>query len=124
MFAVRSLDQGQAAFDGMQLVQSDIDYAMENVRRVDVIGVTEELKTFIKALGVQFGWQFRQMWHVNYSPKYEFSPEFIERVTADLKLDIEFYRRVRSLYEERKRALIAQCGGSLPLNIKEKGVRL
>lgn len=124
MFAIRSLEQGKTAFDGIELRESDIEYAMKNVRRVDVIGVTEELKTFIRILGVQFGWQFRRMEHVNYSPEYEFSPEFIDRVRADLKLDIEFYRRVRSLYTERKRALIAQCGGSLPLNIKEKGVRL
>jgi hypothetical protein len=80
------------------------DRAVANVRCLDFIGLFDEVESDIRRLGAQFGFEFREVPHMNRSRVLDVPQSLRERIAANNAEDMAFYEEVRGIYETRRSA--------------------
>jgi hypothetical protein len=111
-FAVRDIDTGRTLFEHRPLTRDDVDYALDNVRRLDILGLTEEFDVALGMLQERFGWSFARSVRINQTEAVDLPAGLEERIAEDLELDRVFYEGVLREYAERKRAYLGRAPGA------------
>jgi len=77
--------------------QRHLDRALAALEQIDVIGVSEDFKPFVRRLEEHFGWDLGEPLEVNRTADYDIPAALVERVWEDNQLDLELYARAREL---------------------------
>lgn len=104
-FTLRSLDGAKTVLDPQPLAAGDIERAVQQVRTLDFIGLTEDFDDSIRRLWKRYEWPLQEVLRVNQTKDCEIPDGLEERLEAVLQPEIEFYRAVRQLYYERKESV-------------------
>jgi hypothetical protein len=80
-----------------------LERAKENLKLLDVLGLTSEFPMFVRDLERAFGWKFRRVVRMHEAPeKQDRVPDALRnRIREDLEYDIRFYDHVVRVWEER-----------------------
>jgi hypothetical protein len=93
----------------MQVIDVDparLALAKDNLARVDVVGLTEQLDDFLDLVTERFDWRLRRGARLNAAPSADdavVSASFRRRIEQDNAIDVEFYEYAKALVEEQRR---------------------
>jgi hypothetical protein len=106
MFAMTKSDPLESALDVIDVDESRLALAIENLEQVHVIGLQERYNEFIAELRDRFHWNFEAIPNQRVGIESgNVSAAFRRRIAIDNAADMEFYRYGRHLYELRKKEL-------------------
>jgi hypothetical protein len=105
MFSMMVEDAPTSYMEVIDVDESRLALAKENLAKVDVVGLTEAYSDFLSELRERFGWQVPPGRRVNASPRDgsdEPSEALLRRIADDNAIDIEFYEYAKQLVEQRR----------------------
>lgn len=96
--AVLEADRADLTATSQPVSDEQFTTAVENLERLDVVGVTEQLDRFTDALGLRLGLDLGAVGRVNATPApAEVDPAFAARIRRDNPADVELHDRARRL---------------------------
>jgi hypothetical protein len=87
--------------------QARLERAMQNLERIDVVGVQEQFDALCDELEIRFGWDLGAPRFANRTEKRPVSDALRERIAEDNAMDGELYRFAQELIERRRSAAAA-----------------
>ncbi len=104
MFALTPDDLEAGMLTALDFEEAHLKLAKQNLRKVHVVGLTEEYDNFCTRLTGRFGWKFEKILHYNKSKTAsdQISEAFRNRIIEDNAPDIRFYRFAADLIETRR----------------------
>jgi hypothetical protein len=107
IFGMTADDRLESYMDVIEIDDRRLDIAMENLVRVDVLGIHEHYDEFLRELRERFGWRFDRGGNRRVSREnWEVSPGLRQRIAEDNAADVAFYEHARRLREQRRRARV------------------
>jgi hypothetical protein len=101
-FAMTKSDRLKNYMDVIDLDAERFEIAKQNLEKVDVIGLQDDLPRLYRELNRRFDWSFGQVEDQHVSPQIEVSTSFRDRIAADVALDSELYEFAHQLVESRR----------------------
>lgn len=93
---------GPAPIEIIDVDESRLEQARENLSTVDVVGLTEEYGDFLVELEGRFGWRTKRVRRRNTSERVDVPASLRRRIEQDQALEIEFYESGRRLVRRRR----------------------
>lgn len=103
IFSLGPDDKFEAYIDCITVDEGRLEIAKENLRKLDVLGLTERYDDFLHTLEVDYGWEVTEIepQNISFEEHYVISDELIARIIADNAIDIAFYEYGVELWSER-----------------------
>ena len=92
-----SVETFAASTGVIQVDQSRLATAKENLSAVEVVGVTERYDHFLKRLADEYEWKVKSIPHRHSGEDDKIAPDFRERIARDNEFDMELYDFALSL---------------------------
>lgn len=105
LFCMSSADQPTGYMQEIDVDESRLALAKENLARIDVLGLTERYDDFLDEVSRRLGWSVNRDVRVNVAPSDDGSPvskDLRRRIAADNAIDIAFYEYAKELVEARR----------------------
>jgi hypothetical protein len=107
LFAMTPDDNPKSYLDVIDVDDRRLKIAMENLERVDVLGLREQFPELLEEMTQRFSWRFNGVRDRHVSGKLDASPAFRRRIAEDNAADLAFYEHAQALYEKRRRGRVA-----------------
>ena len=92
--------------DQHRLSEKQIKIALENIRKIDFIGIQENLDEFMEIIGYEFDWKLEQNPRININENsYGFdinNPETVEALLPLYEKDLILYEEAKRLFSKQK----------------------
>jgi hypothetical protein len=105
VFSLAVSDDPRSCMDVVDVDESRLAAAMENLARVDVVGLTEQYGEFLDQLAVRLGWRVPPGIRANATPPDTAltpSDALRRRIAEDNAIDVEFYEYAKELVASRR----------------------
>jgi hypothetical protein len=105
IFSMRVDDPLETYMDVIDVDDSRLALAKENLAKVDFIGLTEQYDEFLDELTAHTGWDILRHLRKNETPTEEIRPvseSLRRRIAADNAIDVEFYDYAKELVASRR----------------------
>jgi len=103
LFSLDPTSQPEGLLQFVDFTEDHLKKARQNLRKIDVVGLTEDYENFCTDLEKTFSWDLGRIRHDNQTEKDPVSPAFINRIKRDNLLDIRLYRAAQKIIETRRR---------------------
>ena len=110
IFSMQRSDDPESYMDVVDVDASRLALAKENLRKVDVIGITERWDWFLDDLVEWFGWRVDRDARANAAPTEAIQPvseSLRRRIADDNAIDVAFYEYAAELVDLRRRGRAA-----------------
>lgn len=98
LFALRASDGANTHHQPIDIDDDRLKQALDNIARVDILGLHDRYDEFVDAVHRRFGWERRSVPRMRVSPPADVPESLVRRIKQDNAADIEFYQRVKDLY--------------------------
>jgi hypothetical protein len=105
IFSMTPDDRLDTYMDVIDVDDTRLTIAKENLAKVDLIGLTEQYEDFLDELVAANGWDIVRHLRKNETPPEEIRPvseSLRRRIEADNAIDVEFYEYAKQLVESRR----------------------
>jgi hypothetical protein len=104
-FALTAEDDPKAHNEDIVVDGHRLRTGIENLERVDVLGLTDHFEDFVDEVVARFGWNLRPPRRLQVGSGSSDVPASLRsRIVEDNRLDLEFYERARTIHAERSRS--------------------
>lgn len=105
IFSMRASDQPESYMDVIDVDETRLALAKENLANVDIVGLTERYDDFLDQVEARFGWHVERHARANATPAEDDEPisdSLRRRIIEDNAIDLEFYEFAKQLVELRQ----------------------
>lgn len=103
IFSMGPTDEFRDLTEEIPIDERRLEVAKANLRKVDILGLTEHYPEFLRTMTQRYGWEITEAEDKNVNTdEYEPSEAFLDRIRRDNAMDIAFHDFAVKLWTERR----------------------